>query len=328
MPRVPSAVRDLAVRSGTATLALRLMRRRPVILLYHGVSASPAGGVRNGDGKHIEAERFEAQVAMLARCRRIVTLGQLVDDLQAGRDASRAAVITFDDGYENNVSVAAPILARHGAKATFFLSTGYVGASRWMWTDMLETAFARTDATEIAVPWSDDPMRVATTGDRLDAFRAVRRHLKRLPANRCQAEAEALVEALGVELGEPDGDCRFMSWEQARALAADGHEIGAHTITHPILSRVPLDVAAEEILGSRDRIAAEVGACSDVFAYPNGKPEDYTSRVVAFCREHFRAAVSTTRGWVRADEPFALRRLAISGGRAAEPLEWTLLRET
>src|SRR5262249_43066013 len=104
--------------------------------------------------------------------------------------------------------------------------------------------------------------------------------------------------------------------------AASGFELGAHTVNHPILSRIPFEEARDEILESRRRIEAEVGRCSPVFCYPNGKTEDYTPAIVELCRSHFQAALSTQFGRARPTELFELRRIAPTPVDGAEALTW------
>ena len=273
------------------------------------------------------ASVFEAQIRLLGQHRRLVSLSSLVDDLAAGRDCSNAVAITFDDGYENNCSAALPILLRYKAPATVFLCTGYIGTHRWIWTDLVEYALTSTRQSSLTVPFLPQPLDLGGPQQRMQAIRTLKASLKRMPGDQCLAEIDRIVERLQVESGAPFGNYRFMDWDQVRELARAGIEIGAHTINHPILSRIPIDEAGAEVLGSRDQVVREVGQCSPVFAYPNGKQDDFTTDVQALCRQHFRAAVSTNRGYARDSERYALRRLSTSDGPSAGRLEWTLLQE-
>ena len=81
-----------------------------------------------------------------------------------------------------------------------------------------------------------------------------------------------------------------MTWAQARALREGGFEVGAHTVNHPILSRLEPAQAEQEMVDSRAAIRREVGVCSEVFCYPNGKAGDYTPAIMALSARHFQAA--------------------------------------
>jgi peptidoglycan/xylan/chitin deacetylase (PgdA/CDA1 family) len=129
----------------------------------------------------------------------------------------------------------------------------------------------------------------------MDAFKVVsdaERHrlLAQLPAQ------------LEVELPEtPPPEFAPMTWDAARACVRHGVTFGAHTVTHPILSRVGPVTARYEIETSWRRLKEEGLPTTDVFCYPNGEPQDFTDREPALLRElGFGAAVTTTPGYITA----------------------------
>jgi len=92
-------------------------------------------------------------------------------------------------------------------------------------------------------------------------------------------------------------------------LAEAGFEVGAHTVNHALLSRMPLAEAEHEISASRERIVAELGSCSTTFCYPNGKRTDYTQGIMGYLPPAVRRAVSTELGAARRAELYELRRV-------------------
>jgi peptidoglycan/xylan/chitin deacetylase (PgdA/CDA1 family) len=321
-----AGLRNLALSSGAVSMALRVRRSEPLILMYHGVTSTPPGRVRNADAKHLHADVFSGHLETVMRYRRFVALDALVADLAAGRDVSNAVAITFDDGYENNFSVAAGILQRYRATATFFLSTGFIGEKRWIWTDAVEHALDRTSATALAVAYLDGPVSLATPAERILACRRIKAALKQMPYEQIGEEVGRLQSQLGIEASDPIGDYRFMNWAQARELARAGFGVGAHTVNHAILSRLPIVDATREILQSRDHVEHELGTCSRVFAYPNGKAGDYTDDVRAICQRHFDGAVTTVAGFAAQAERFDLRRCGAPLGTGPDDMALTLLR--
>ena len=309
--------------TGVEELALRVRRGNPLIMMYHGVTRRPRAGLANCEGKHVGVARFAEQLRFLQRHRRIVPLDELVDGVVAGRDMRQTVAITFDDGYENNVTEAAPVLADLKLPATFFLATGYVDAGRWMWVDRLESALDRTDQKTLAL----EGLGTVSLDDKRAALGAIKRFAKQQP----ESAVPRLVTEVDAQCGggaeAPDGDYRFMTWAQARALKQSGFPIGAHTVNHPILSRVDLPQGEREMLESRDTIRREVGACSEVFCYPNGKASDYTPEVMACAARHFSAALATNRGPARADERYQLRRIGVDHATTEDDLAGVLLRE-
>src|SRR5579863_3048663 len=104
-------------------LGARLMHAAagsPVVLLYHGVTTS-SQGLAALDGKHVRLEHFRRQLELFRRRRRVVALGELLDALRTGADARGMLAITFDDGYLDNFTCAAPALADYRMPASFFL---------------------------------------------------------------------------------------------------------------------------------------------------------------------------------------------------------------
>jgi len=305
---------------GLGSRLLKADANAPVVLLYHGVTTS-SQGLAALDGKHLLAERFRGQLEMFRRRRRVVALAELLEALRSGTDTRGMLAITFDDGYLDNFTCAAPILAEFRMPATFFIATGFIGNERWMWNDRLEAALDAAPAGEFVIPSTGKVLRLGEMRERIAVLRQIKSKLKRLHWQDAEARAREIEHALGLRGRAPTGIYRFMSWDQVRALARGGFEIGAHTVNHALLSRVPRDEAEREIIDSRDQIVAEVGHCSPTFCYPNGKRTDYTDETVEFCRRHFSAALSAEPGAARGQELFELRRVGvddeISEGRLA-----------
>lgn len=297
-------------KAGLGPRLLRANAGAPVVLLYHGVTTA-SRGLAARDGKHVLVERFRAQLEMLRRRRRVVALAELLEALRSGADTRGMLAITFDDGYLDNLTCAAPILAEYRMPATFFIATGFIGAERWMWNDRLEAALDAAPTGEFTVPSTGERLRVGAAGERMALLRRVKSELKRMHWRDADARAREIEHVVGSRAGEPTGIYRFMSWDQVRELARGGFEIGAHTVNHALLSRVPRHEAEREIIDSRDRIVSEVGHCSPTFCYPNGKRSDYTDETVEFCRRHFSAALSAEAGAGRRAELFELRRLGV-----------------
>jgi peptidoglycan/xylan/chitin deacetylase (PgdA/CDA1 family) len=219
--------------------------------------------------------------------------------MRAGTLPARAVCITFDDGYADNVDVAAPLLARYGLPATFFIATGFLDGG-CMWNDtLIETIRAmRRPALDLR-PLGLGRHPLGGMAERAAAVQALIPRLKYLePAERLERVA-AVADAAGVR---PPGDLMMRS-DQVRALHAAGMEIGAHTVTHPILSAITPAQAEHEIVASRDTLAALTGSPVRAFAYPNGKPGvDYREEHVdAVRRAGFSVAVSTVWGAAAAD---------------------------
>lgn len=288
-----AGLRALALRGlvavGGARLARARQRGRAAILAYHGVDPAQDPAL-NADGFQVPPDVFVAQLDHLVRHYRICPLAQVVRGL-AGEEAlpDRAVALTFDDGYANNAEVVAPLLRARGLPATFFLTTGFLDGTHAPW-------------------WYR--MRAVTPTREQEPLAA---RLKSLSNEQREAAVRALeTAALG---GPPRVGYPFMTWDQARALARQGFELAAHTVSHPSLAHESEERMAVEIADSVARVTRETGCAPLVFSYPYGRPADLTAVVCAAVRASgCRAAVTTTEGWnVPGGDLCRLRRLNVTG---------------
>ena len=172
--------RSLSV-PGLAPLLLRVRTSNPLILMYHGIGGDePPSGLNSLEAKHIPGAIFECQLRLLERTRRVISLSDMVDGLIEQRDMRNTVAITFDDGYENNFTRAAPLLAARGMCATFFVTTDYIGTDRWMWTDKLQALLDCARVNEISVPGDSQRLKLTSVQERLAALRCLKVRLKQI----------------------------------------------------------------------------------------------------------------------------------------------------
>jgi peptidoglycan/xylan/chitin deacetylase (PgdA/CDA1 family) len=305
-----TAAAAFAVAGGAAWARRRRARRgdhRVFILEYHDVCA---GHEREGA---VSAARFRRHLRFLGRRFRLASLGDAAARLAAGRLDEDLAVVTLDDGYAGNYEHAWPALRAEGVPATVFVATGFVDGAE-LWFDVAERALdaavrggragavADTELREAIARWSRPGRRGQVWG-----------WLKGLP----RARRDAVLAELRRTCPPERPPTRPLTWSQVRELAAGGVEIGCHTVSHPILSTLSPAEQEGEILGARDRIAAETGAPPVLFAYPNGALGDFTADTVRLVREAGFVAACTT---VRASNRPGCDRLRLGRiGVGAEP---------
>ncbi len=251
---------------------------------------------------------FEQRMAYLAETCHVLTVEQLVKRARAGNLPSNAVAITFDDGYRDNLTHGAPILVRLGLPATIFLATGFIGTTAVAWSDRVAMAFKLTTRESLMTPWRKIVSLTSQT-DRLRALAQTIAFLKQQPDDELRVTVDRLLETLGVTDQKPLKDL-MLTWDDVNALVGLGFSIGAHTVNHPILSRVSAQRARTEIMGSRQIIESACGQAPTSFAYPNGTADDYTQTVTHLVREAgFTSAVTTRFGLNTAStSPFELRR--------------------
>jgi peptidoglycan/xylan/chitin deacetylase (PgdA/CDA1 family) len=289
------------------------------ILIYHRVlgTADPL------DTWDVTAAEFDAQMHVIAENFTPLPLSEAVDRLRSGRLPPRAACVTFDDGYRDNAEVALPILQRRGVPATFFVATGYLDGG-CMWNDKVVAALRAMPGPALDLgSWGLPVFQLDDVDARRRAIQAILPALKYLPGRERESRAAELVSMARVPVLEG----AMMEEAHVRTLRAAGMEIGAHTVTHPMLTRVDAAEARREIVESGRRLSDLLREPVRLFAYPNGKPgQDYGPEHVSMVREAgYSAAASSTWGaaaassdlyqlprftpWDRTPARFALRLL-------------------
>lgn len=245
----------------------------------------------------LTAQAFDAICAWLASWFNVLALDDAVVQMREGRLPSRAACITFDDGYADNHDVALPILQRHRLPATFFIATGFLNGGR-MWNDTIIEAVRRCAKSDLDLRELDlESVPLRSLEDRKHAIGKLIDKIKYRPV----ADRVEITERIAIlaEVAMPND--LMMTSDQVKAMRSAGMQIGAHTVSHPILARLNADECEREIQGSKDFLEQLLQERIGLFAYPNGKPgQDYTADNVAMVRDlGFDAAVCTAWGAAR-----------------------------
>ncbi|HXH02171.1 MAG TPA: polysaccharide deacetylase family protein [Candidatus Competibacteraceae bacterium] len=299
---------------------LRGQRRRPasaVLFTFHRIVDAHTPYLFKGPTVQTPVAWFERLMAGLRRYYDMVSLDQVVQHLESGQPFARDCVaVTFDDGYEDNYRLALPILRRYGIPATVFLATGFIGTGRWLWMDRLEQALLQTCRPHLELEPLGLPGRLPLAGlvRRRQANLRLSAHLKTLAPPALEAALAALEQALAVDPGRYRRT--MLTWEEVRALARAGVDIGSHGVSHVILTQMPRDQALAELESSKTRLEAELQRPVRHFAYPNGRAEDFDETLCAAARGLGYRSVSTCiwgRNTPSETDTFALRRIGIGG---------------
>ena len=258
--------------------------RAGVILTYHRVdppsSEPPIGGASlYGIERGVPLDVFERQLRFMLRRFEPCALGDL---FRPGRGRPGFAV-TFDDGYADNLSFAAPLLAQLGIPATIFLSSEFVGTNRRFWWETLGAMFRETKVPELRVPplrapahlksALSGPLPLGDPGARERSHWLISEALMRTPPEEIDARLVELAKLLGVPVRRESRDAPLLDWEGVRKLERSGFEIGAHGADHWNLGLLSRAAALDQIERSFARIARELGRRPRSFAYPYGGPE-------------------------------------------------------
>jgi peptidoglycan/xylan/chitin deacetylase (PgdA/CDA1 family) len=315
------SARDAAegVVAHAAERFLRHRRTGAAVLMYHGVTPELVDPLV--EGMHLSARLFRQQIRYLKRRYRIVSLGELVDRLARGEAVPDDwAVLTFDDGYRNNLTCAWEILRAEGKlPMSVFVTTDFIGADVTWWSSRVLMAALHARASALQVPDAAGRFRLRSARSRRERANLYFDVLPGLKALEAELRSAVLEEFFAQfppgELDEirarfPSYD--FLSWDEVRELHRDGVDVGSHSRSHAYLrAELGRPRLEDEIHGSRARIERELGASPPHFAYPNGTRADFCELSGQLVREAgYRCALTTVGGTVdRGDDLFELRRL-------------------
>lgn len=252
-----------------------------VVLMYHTVADETCChwvDPRN----HVPAVVFERQMAFLARRKRVISLAELVVLLQQGKSpANGTVVITFDDGYLDNLTVAAPILDRYGLPATLFLPTGYIDRAETQWVDQAYSAFKFRNNSRLV--WGEGVATTFNLDDRTEhqaGYLAVCEQLLQAGVH----ERRELLDELFGQLHPASLPPRLtMNWHEVKSLQRSYpcFEIGGHTVEHIDLSNVSEEEAQKELITCAQRLEEELGVQPRHFSFCYGRTSDSLRRMAA-----------------------------------------------
>jgi peptidoglycan/xylan/chitin deacetylase (PgdA/CDA1 family) len=294
------------------------MRGRATVFSLHRFA-----DIERGTPGH-DPDELRALLALLRRERcSLLRLDTVIQHLAFGEPLPRRAVcFTMDDGYADQASIGAPLFAEFDCPALLFVTTGFLDRELWFWWDRVEYILdhAGVSRAEVDLNGRTYAFEWPTSRARDSVLFAFTELCKTVEDDAKDGAILALADAAEVDVPQ-FAPARYepMSWEDVRACEVAGMGIGPHTVTHPVLARVPADRAAREIEHSWSRVRAEAARPAPVFSYPNGLSGDFGPREVSLLRRlGFTGAVAghpghVTRPSAGSTAAFAVPRYSLPG---------------
>ncbi|MBB4478794.1 polysaccharide deacetylase family protein [Rhizobium etli] len=294
---------------------MRQARGRGVIFTLHHVRPHVAHAFAPNAHLEITPDFLDAALGRLKReGYRFVPLDELPALLAEPEGGRPFAAFTLDDGYINNLEHALPVFERHRAPFTVFVAKGFAEGSHSIWWETL--AVLLRQATEIRFDFGRGSERLALESpqQQWDAFDRFAAYIHRSDEARAVAALDMLARDNGIEPTDIVRELVMgpaqLQWLARRPLAA----LGAHTISHRALARLPEAEARIEMEVSADYLEAVTGIRPVTIAYPYGTPEAATGREAAIAgRLGFSVAVTTQPGLPAAGKTGYLPRMSLNG---------------
>lgn len=257
------------------------------IFLFHGVIEKPLTKVRNYTNKHILREDFQN---FLSNCVETGGTPITMDDLIAHKEMakplpSKAFVITFDDGFLNNLTVAAPVLSAAEIPATFYVSTDFIDRNRMSWIDRVEIVIEDCDKGELILPWGSRSFH--DTQSKKDLLDDIRLNVKSNSDIIADDFASDVQRQLGFEeiWASPHPLDQKMTWAQVKELDnLPGMTVGGHSHSHAMLAFLDDEQLDDEISTSIRLLKEKANITSKHYSYPEGQAEHYDERVISLLK--------------------------------------------
>lgn len=299
----------------TRVLESMPQRRSLIILNYHRIGNADETPFDSGVFS-ATAEQFDSQIAYFKHRFHMATLEEVFAMIGGDAPPGTSVLITFDDGYLDNYTLAFPILRTHGVQGVFFLPTAFIGTGKLPWWDTIAYIVKQSVKKRFNLEYPE-PAMFDLKGD---GGKSVTMQILRLFTQPAVKDTERFIAELEkvCEVSRPIGGTErcFLDWDEARDMQLHGMVFGSHTHSHEILAKLSPALQREEVRYSREILERELNRRIDILAYPVGLKHCFSADTVSALEQTgYRAAFSFYGGSNRPGEiqPFDIRRYSVAG---------------
>ncbi len=290
---------------------LRIINKQKiVVLMYHNFHQPNS---RDHINVSLDITIFERQIKYLKKYYNIISLQELVDYLNGKISIPKySVVLTFDDGYMNNYTLAYPILKKYDVPVSIFLTADFINRDSWIWVNTLEYIISQTkiDSLKINIPNNGESyFRLLNRTDKSKAYKILKNLLKNLHPSELIKLLLQIQQDLKVKIDPQNAiNYRMLDYSTIKKMSPQYVEFGSHTLTHPILTKLTRTESIHEIRDSKTALENKINKKIRFFCYPNG---DYNNEIVEITSKYYDAALSTDSNFVdRKSNIFTLNRVA------------------
>lgn len=304
-------IKKIFILFGGAVI-FRWINRTPRVLFYHSVD--------NIVNQEVEAvafsiESFEKQVEYLRKHYEIISLDEFYERYNANAFTKREIVLTFDDGYANNLYTVAPILKKYDSPFSVFISTEHIDTGEFYPTSIARIIILGSQLTSISIPFLNlEDEVISDLNRKREVYKIVSKELK----NRPLSEVRIIISELKNNISDTEyillqkkyKSDRPMTWDEVKQLHDMGATIGSHCMYHMIChSNQRKEDIEEQIRGSKDIIETRLGAKCNYFVYPNGDYTNFSNEIVE--KAGYKIGFSTDLGSINKKNMRALPRIGV-----------------
>ncbi len=297
-------------------LIKRLKKDTLLILVFHGVVEKSNYQIRNYNRKHLEKDYFFQIISELKKRGSSLSMDQVIyHHKNQVPYPENAFAITFDDGFENNYSIVAPILVDLKIPATFYLTTDFIDNNTMSWIDRIEHCLEGVDSGVLKFGWSKKQWLLNSSKEKIKTLEEIRKQVKQ----NSDIRADKLVIDIYKQLKMPEAFSsnepidKKMNWQQVKELLSNNlFTIGGHTHSHAVLSFLDQNKLKEEVKNSLWLIEEKTGVATIHYSYPEGQAHHYNQKVIDILKENGIKCCPTAINGVNKlnDDLFHLKRVS------------------
>ena len=262
-----------------------LKKNNFMIFLFHGVIKKNIHKIRNYNSKHILENQFYQFLKNIKKRGNIVSLKDIHHTIVNNIDLpDNTFAITFDDGFENNYSVAAPILTDLKIPSTFYFSSEFIDKNSMSWIDKIEYCLEYVKSGEIYLPNNNKKYKFFDTKSKIDLLKIIRKKIK----NNFEINLDNFVNFFYDQLNFKKTDQLNTSidlkinWKKVKILNNNSlFDVGGHSHRHLSLMSLKKNEAKNGISKSINLFKTKSKIILDQYSYPEGQKIDFNSTIIS-----------------------------------------------
>lgn len=259
-------------------------KNKLVILLYHGVTRHKDSGIKNIQKKHIDENIFSEQIKFIKKNCHPISIDTWLDYLKDKSELPKnSVIITFDDGFKNNYSVAAPILDDNKVPAIFYISSGVISTQKMFWVDEIEDCIDLFQKKSLAIKLDRKVIfDTSSFENKFNTAREIKKWCKKSTndeKNRVILDLKTLTKVVPSIDHSPNYE--KLSWSELSEMNNSYlFSIGGHSLNHNILSSLNQNDLESEIQESIRLIKDNLKIELKHYSYPEGQKEHFNKNVI------------------------------------------------
>ena len=258
-----------------------------IFLCYHGVTSTKSVNVENYSKKHIDKKKFIKQMKLLKRNYKMISIEDIYYHIKNKIPFSKKDVaISFDDGFKNNFTIAAPILNKLKIPAIFYLCPRSINKNEMFWVDQIETCIDKCKKSKIKITsLSLRNFYLDSIKKKISLIKKIKKTCKNLNIKKKNDLIKILKKTTSVKPNiKSSKNYELANWKIIKKTSKNNlFTLGGHSLDHDILTKMNMKELDHNIIKTIEIIKNKTGVNVKHFSYPEGK---FNNNVIKYLKKH------------------------------------------